>query len=111
VTVDYSTERNQLNRITVFDRIAESVRAAHIKEPKARLPFPFTLSDQGRESIPSGQGQIGRCPGQGGLLGQRGGTLTFRGGKYPLSPGVTVSAVLTSEVRQHGDCQRLKPKS
>lgn len=47
VTVDYSTERNQLNRITVFDRIAESVRAAHIKEPKARLPFPFTLSDQG----------------------------------------------------------------
>jgi len=47
VTVDFSTKRNWLNRVTVFDRIAESASAAHIKEPKARLPFPFTLSDQG----------------------------------------------------------------
>jgi hypothetical protein len=51
VTVDYSTKRNRLNRITVFDRIAESAQAAHIKEPKARLPFPFNLSDQGEFSV------------------------------------------------------------
>ncbi len=50
-TVDYATRKNHLNRITVFDTIVKEASLAHIKANKARIQFPFSLTDQGRTCL------------------------------------------------------------
>ena len=47
VTVDYSTKRNHLSRITIFDRIVQEGSSAFIKEPNLQIKWPFALNDQG----------------------------------------------------------------
>ena len=56
VTADFKTQRNHLNRMTLYDKIIQKKEDAVIEEPYARIAWPFAFTDQGENLSPCDTG-------------------------------------------------------